>query len=74
MKALTRKAVMAKRRRNVDLASSHGGSSTPNHTLHQHYSTTRDGLEVQHLNHDKNDKENGKLSFVFVIKILYLHA
>ncbi|XP_021749445.1 uncharacterized protein LOC110715155 [Chenopodium quinoa] len=79
MKALTRKAVMEKRRRNVDLASSHGGSSTPNHTLHQHYSTTRElvemlGLEVEHINHDKNDKENGKLSFVFVIKILYLHA
>uniref|UniRef100_A0A803N3H1 Uncharacterized protein n=1 Tax=Chenopodium quinoa TaxID=63459 RepID=A0A803N3H1_CHEQI len=69
MKALTRKAVMAKRRRNVDLASSHGGSSTPNHTLHQHYSTTRElvemlGLEVEHLNHDKNDKENGNLSFL----------
>ncbi|XP_021752161.1 uncharacterized protein LOC110717701 isoform X1 [Chenopodium quinoa] len=65
MKALTRKAAMAKRRRNVDLASSHGGSSTPNHTLHQHYSTTREpvemlGLEVEHLNHDKNDKENAE--------------
>uniref|UniRef100_A0A803N0J2 Uncharacterized protein n=1 Tax=Chenopodium quinoa TaxID=63459 RepID=A0A803N0J2_CHEQI len=66
MKALTRKAVttaLAKRRQNVDLDSSHDGSSTPNHTLQEPVEMLR--LEVEHLNHDKNDKENGKLSFIF---------
>ncbi|XP_021764706.1 uncharacterized protein LOC110729284 [Chenopodium quinoa] len=43
-----------KRRQKVDLASSHGGSSTsqqPVETL---------GSEVEHLNQNKNDKENGE--------------
>ncbi|XP_021746817.1 uncharacterized protein LOC110712652 isoform X1 [Chenopodium quinoa] len=61
MKALTRKAVttaLAKRRQNVDLDSSHDGSSTPNHTLQEPVEMLR--LEVEHLNHDKNDKENAE--------------
>ncbi|XP_021753303.1 uncharacterized protein LOC110718719 [Chenopodium quinoa] len=58
-KVLTRKVVTValafrKRRQKVDLASSHGGSSTsqqPVETL---------GSEVEHLNQNKNDKENGE--------------